>query len=180
VILFCSFLATGVLLLVLETTVLHALPSWAGRPDPLFLLIVFLALRLDVIRGALLAFFFGLLTDIVSGLYLGLHPVAFLLVFSLAAAWGRFIPLDERFHRVPLAVTLYLVFLTALFYISIMIGQGNPGAWHPYRLAIQTGLTALLAWPLFRIFDGLHTLLCLTPSRLKWGGGRRRDNRFRS
>ena len=173
------FLITGVLLLVLESTVLHVLPIWAGRPDLLFLLTIFVALRLDMVRGALLVFFFGLLLDIVSGLYLGLHPVAFLLVFMIAKLGSRSIPLAEKVYRVPLATLLYVIYSTTLFYVAVMIGDGNADAWRLSRMALQTAVMVLCAFPTFRILDGLHSL-CRHRPRLSLGRlGSGRGNRFR-
>jgi len=42
------FFFLGVFLLILQTTLFQILPEWAGKPDLLFVLIVFLAIRMDV------------------------------------------------------------------------------------------------------------------------------------
>ena len=57
------FLILGIVILVLQTTFLQLLPSWLGKPDILFLLIVYVAFKADILRGAFIILLLGLLMD---------------------------------------------------------------------------------------------------------------------
>ncbi len=65
------FLVLGMITLVFQTTLLQLLPSWLGRPDLMFLLIVFIACRAGIIKGAFVVLVMGFLMDVFSGISLG-------------------------------------------------------------------------------------------------------------
>lgn len=176
-----TFLCTGILLIVLQTSVLQQiLPVWLGQPDPLFLFIVFMALRMGIVKGAALTFLFGLLMDIVSGLVLGLYPVGYLLLFVAIKVGAGRIPLDEAVYRVPLAMVGYLLVTNGIFYGSIVLSDGNPHAWSFTMLLIQTGMMTALAFPAFYLYDGLDRL-CSKQRSVRWPRAlQKSNNRFRS
>ncbi|TFG37707.1 MAG: rod shape-determining protein MreD, partial [Desulfobacterales bacterium] len=62
-----SYFSLGVFLLILQTSLLTILPEWIGSPDPFFVLIVFVAIRLKLVHGAVLLLVLGLMMDIFSG-----------------------------------------------------------------------------------------------------------------
>lgn len=174
-----GFLILGVFLLVLQTTLLQILPPWLGRPDMLFVLIVFLAFQVDIIRGAILVFLLGLINDVFSGIFLGLYPIVFLLVFFSIKAAAKNIAFKESIYQAPLAAASYLVTCSAVFVITVVLGPDNPPQWSWGVVTLQVLLTAVIALPLFSIFD----FLLRTLSRKKIGPyvfKTKSDNRFRT
>lgn len=67
--------------LVLQITLLPAFIRPPFKPDLLLIIMVFIALRSSFEVGAPLAWIFGMLDDVCSGLYLGLNATAFLISF---------------------------------------------------------------------------------------------------
>ncbi|HIJ95223.1 MAG TPA: rod shape-determining protein MreD [Desulfuromonadales bacterium] len=76
--LFIPVLAAAV---VLQVTVLPVFLLPAFKPDLLLVLMIFMALRGPTGSGALLSWLLGALSDVFSGLYLGLNAVTYLVVF---------------------------------------------------------------------------------------------------
>ena len=64
-----AFIVFSLFLFVLQNTLFAELPAWLGRPDLIFLLVVFLAYRFEAIKGAVLVFLIGLFMDIFSGIF---------------------------------------------------------------------------------------------------------------
>ena len=65
------FWLLGVLLIVLQTTLLQYLPLWLGRPDFIFIFVAFVAYRFAWIPGIFLVFTLGWILDVVAGIQLG-------------------------------------------------------------------------------------------------------------
>ena len=99
----------GTILLTIQTTLFHILPAWIGRPDLLFILVIFLATDMETFKGALLVLLFGFLMDIFSGIYLGMYPLLYLLLFFAIKTLSRHVVLVEIVHQVPLVVVSYLL-----------------------------------------------------------------------
>ena len=82
------FFIVGLILLVIQTTLFGSMPDWLGRPDLLFIFIIFITVRLELIQGAFLVLLLGLVMDIFSGIFLGLYPLTNLILF-----WPTYSPL---------------------------------------------------------------------------------------
>lgn len=167
------FLFIGILLLVLQTSLLPLLPSWLGRPDLLFLLIVFLPSRQDPLRGAVTVFALGLLMDIFSGVFLGFYPITYLLIFFALKSLYRVVEVNESFYRAPVAACVYLVTAGAMFLAIIFFGQGNRPVWSWGAVLLQTLLVAIMAMPLFIFFDYCWHLATRPPTP-RWRRSKRR------
>ena len=177
--LFIPFLVFGLLLFVMETTLFSLLPVWFGRPDLIFLFIVFLAYRFDAIKGAVLVFFIGLLMDIFSGVFVGIYPTVYLLVFFTVNILSKHIANESTFQA-PLAIISYLVSASTIFIISAMLAPEALIEWSWRTMLLQVIMLTVIAIPFFSICD-LYLTFCtkkLTtwrPFRLPTGG-----NRFKS
>jgi len=66
---------------VLQVSILPIHLASPFKPDLLLIVMVYMALRGPVETGAPLAWLFGLLKDVFSGLYLGLNAFTFLVIF---------------------------------------------------------------------------------------------------
>ena len=153
------FFFLGVFLLILQTTLFQILPDWAGKPDLLFVLIVFLAIRMDVIKGAVLVLLFGLLMDIFSGIYLGLHPVIYLMLFFALHGITKHLAINESIHQVPIVVISYLLACNGIYTFASILSPDNDLVWSWGQLLLQVVILTLITAPLFKIYGWTLSLL---------------------
>ena len=78
---FVPLLLVGILLLILQTTLLSLSPIERIRPDLLLIFTLYLAFLFPPILGGILAFFIGYLMDLFSGNTLGVYTFSRTLVF---------------------------------------------------------------------------------------------------
>ncbi len=147
-----SFIALSLLLFVLQTTLFAELPAWLGRPDLLFLLVVFLAFRFDAIKGAALVFFIGLLMDIFSGIFLGIYPSIYLLVFFTLKILSKHMANESTFQA-PLAVLSYLITASSIFVISSLMAPGAHIEWSWRIMLLQSIMLTVVAIPFFSLCE---------------------------
>lgn len=173
------FLVLSVFLLTMQTVLFQHLPPWLGKPDLLFLLVVFLAYRIDIIPGAVLVLLIGFFIDIFSGVFLGLYPSIYLFIFFLLKATSKHIALNETAYQAPFAVISYL-FAESALYISISIlAPDNTPEWSWRSMLLQLLLLAVLAMPLFGFFDS-YMALCTKKLAQLLPLTRKSGNRFKS
>ena len=147
-----TFFLLGVMLLILQTSLLISLPEWLGRPDPLFVLIVFVAARLDLVHGAIVLLLLGLVMDIFSGVFLGLYPIVYLLLFLLLRSLSRRLVIQEMVHQIPLVLSCYLFVNGLLFIIATMLAPENYLDWNWKKIILQMLMLAIISLPLFSLF----------------------------
>ena len=58
------YILLALIFLILQTAFFPLLPGWLTRLDPLFVLLIFVSIRLDVYRGAIMVTLIGILLDI--------------------------------------------------------------------------------------------------------------------
>lgn len=170
------FFVLGAFLLIMQSTLFPLLPSWLGRPDPLFLLVVFLAYRFDLFRGALLVFLLGLTMDIFSGVILGLYPIIYLLIFFLLKAAYRYLSINESVAQIPLAIVSYLLSCSAIFVVLYLLATDNPPEWSWGSVLLQTVLLTIISIPCFVVYEFVLELLAkkvFITRYFKPGGGNR-------
>ncbi len=154
-----SYFIIAILLLILQTSLLPSLPDWMGRPDPLFVLIVCVALRFDIYSGAILLLLLGLIMDIFSGIFLGIYPITYLLLFALLKAVAKKLAINESVHRLPLVLICYLFVNTVLFAFATFLAPENDLSWNWIRMLLQMLMISLFVPPLFSLFDSLDSWL---------------------
>lgn len=172
------FFIFGVLLLVAQTTLFPALPAWIGKPDLIFILVIFLALRMQVFKGGVLILLFGLLMDLLSGIFLGLYPLMYLVVFAVVRFIARQLVINEAGHQIPLVVASYLLMNSVVFMGTSMLEPEEIMYWSWPALFLQMLILAVLAMPLFYFFDWLMSWF--DQGRPRWSllGATRSGNRF--
>ncbi|OGQ99837.1 MAG: rod shape-determining protein MreD [Deltaproteobacteria bacterium RIFOXYD12_FULL_55_16] len=154
-----SFLVlAGAILLILQTTLLHFLPEWFGRPNLLFLFIVFLGTSLDIYKGAVLALLFGLIMDIFSGVFLGLHPVIFLVLFFVLQILSRRLAINESIHQIPLVALSYLFTASSIFIFTSVLTPENRLYWAWGNEILQGLILSVICIPFFNFFHWLTTV----------------------
>jgi rod shape-determining protein MreD len=173
------FIVFGVFLLVLQTTLFSSLPSWFGRPDLVYLLIVFLAYRFDTIKGAFLAFFMGLLLDVFSGVFLGIYPTIYILVFFILKILSKQIA-NETTYQVPLTVISYLFSASCIFITTSFLAPEMKLVWSWRALMLQIIMLAVIAIPFFFTCDAYLHFCTKKFSRLRSLSIKGSGNRFKS
>jgi len=149
------FLILGILILVVQTTILQLLPVWLGKPDILFLLIVYISCQADILRGSVVILLLGLLMDVFSGIFLGLYPVIYLLVFVFIKGISRKVAINEFAYQVPLAVISYLFVSIGMFLFFFSLAPETPPQWSWGTILLQLLMLAVIGAPVFGILDSI-------------------------
>jgi rod shape-determining protein MreD len=149
------FSLLGALLLILQTTIFARLPYWLGRPDLLFLLVLFMATKIDNYRGIILTMIFGLMMDIFSGFVPGLFPAVYLGLFVSIKYLSRQVIVDEPTHQPALAAASYLACSGAIYLYMAVFNPGTDIVWSWHELFLQMIILAILSLPSFHLLSRL-------------------------
>ncbi|MEN8258533.1 MAG: hypothetical protein ABFS09_11790 [Thermodesulfobacteriota bacterium] len=172
------FIILGTLLLILQTSLLPVLPGWFAKLDPFFVLVVFVTVRFDPYRGALLVIYCGMLTDIFSGIYSGLHPVVYMALHFMVKLLSKPLVLNEPPHQIPLVLTSYFFVLSLTHMITSFLSPEVASLWNWKDIIVRMMLLALVTMPLFSLYD--FTMSRLSPKKaLQVLIKPRNKNRFR-
>ena len=152
-----TFFILGSLLLVLQTTLFQCMPEWVGNPDLLFILIVYIATHMRMTNGGTLVFLFGMLTDIFAGIYLGVFPIIYLVLFVILKGASVNLFINDTSHPPPLVATCYLFSCSGVFLFSSMLATNAEINWSWKQVLLQTLILAVLAMPFFRFFNWITT-----------------------
>ena len=147
-------LAAG-LAVLLETTVLQALPFGRPAPDLLLILCVYLGLHRHTVGGVTGAFLLGYLQDSVSGSATGLNSFGMVLVFVLVYLTCRRLWVDNVVSKVVLVFLASLVKTTAIV-VLVATFLGFDESWNTlgWDLVINGALAAVLAPAVFAVLSG--------------------------
>ena len=173
---FIFFLLLGGVLLTLQTTLFQFLPEWAGKPDVLFILVVFMAARFDGYRGAGLVLLYGLGMDIFTGIYLGFYPIIYLLLFFGLKGISRHLVIYESVQQIPVVAFSYLFVCGAIYCSAALLAPSCQIVWSWRDMLVQMIMLAVISVPFFVLFD--FFLYCSTrqwikPSFLRSNNGNR-------
>ncbi|HYA92972.1 MAG TPA: rod shape-determining protein MreD [Thermodesulfobacteriota bacterium] len=161
-------LFAGILILILQTTLLSYSPVQRIRPDILLIFTLYLAFLFPPIFGGIFAFLMGYLMDLFSGNTLGFYTVSRPLVF-LAAQFFK-----ERFYLEGFFFQSLFAFLFSLLegiFIFILMNAVQPlplGNLYPLfftSLLPQSFFTGLATPFLFFVFQKGSSLLFRQPER---------------
>lgn len=108
-------LATTLCFLVAQTTLLPGVLPNYFKPELLLILVIYLGMTEDFMRGALLAWSIGCLLDTSGGIHLGLHASIYLAIFIIARTSVRALNTES-----PLLL-LFLVFCGSLLQTVFLI-----------------------------------------------------------
>ena len=153
---FFLFWVLGIVLIVVQTTLLQSLPVWLGRPDFVFILVAFTAYRFAWIPGIALVFSLGWIMDVMVGIYLGFYPLVCLITFTSLKLLTNKSPIKESTYQIPLVgLSYFLIQMFLYFTYSVTLPENLP-EWS-WGLTLQkTGLVVAAAIPLFILFSSLY------------------------
>lgn len=149
------FIILGSFLLVIQSSTLTLMPKWIGSPDLLFLLVLFIATKMDICRGIILVMIYGLMMDVFSGVILGLYPTVYLGLFISIQYLSRHIMTDEPAHQPLLAALSYLACSGAVYLGTAVFSPNFTIYWGWRDLLLEMFILAILVLPVFQVFDRL-------------------------
>lgn len=154
---FLTTVAIALLLLVIESVVVHYVGLSVTRIDVTVALVVFLALRANTLEGAISSYAIGYLLDVMSGNPTGLYPFLAVLTFLATRLVSSLVDVRSLFAFVAFAMGADLGHgLTAVLLTWLTSKDGTVAAGSLSNLPIQvflTGLAAVAMWPLLRRID---------------------------
>ena len=172
------FLALGSFLLILQTSLFSILPKWIGNPDLLFLVVIFMACRMDTYQGVILTLVFGLLMDIFSGIVPGLFPSVYLGLFVTIKLISKHFIIDESSHQPPLAATCYLISSGTIYLYTAFFSPETSLFWSCRDLLLQMFILGILSVPSYHVFSSLQNLVVTGGYRSWFGTRKKMGNRF--
>lgn len=147
------FLALGLFLVSLQTTLLPFFPQALGQPDLIFILVAFISFRFDWFRGLSLVCLIGWMLDVVSSLYMGVYLIQYLSVFIILRLIAISSPLREEAYQIPLTAILYLVSQLVLYFLFSQLTPANQSLWS-WTKTIQDAIVLFIATvPCFLFFN---------------------------
>lgn len=146
------FIFLSTVLLILQSSLFPSLPGWFSQLDPLFILLVFIAVHIDIIRGTVLTIYIGMITDIFSGVYSGLHPITYLALFLVIKGLSRPLVLSEAAHQIPLVLSSYLFVSCFIFVIVSSLAPATDLLWSWPDLFIRFFMLGLITIPCFKAY----------------------------
>lgn len=153
------FILIGLLLVVLQTSVLTFTPVWVSSPDLYYILVAYLAYRFDLLRSLIIIFPISWLMDVFSGVIIGMYPAICFVSFVLLKLMDTKIPVRESLYQIPLAGLCYLV-VHKIVHIFLSVAATDPIApWSWPEMFAKVFLLVIFAFPLFRFFEYVNTRL---------------------
>ena len=153
------YMIIGLLLIVLQTTVLMVNPVWVLAPDLYYILVAYLAYRFDLIRSLIIIFPLSWSLDIFSGIVLGMYPAICFGSFCLLKGISARLPLRESFYQVPMIGVSYLVVMKIVYIGMYLFEPDDLAPWSWPEMIVRAGIIVLLAYPLFRFFEIINKRL---------------------
>ncbi len=149
----------ALMLVVLQTSVVHSLPAWLGQPDFVFIYCAYVAYNFAWIPAVFLVFSAGWAFDAVSGIIPGIYPLMNLLVLAGLKLLTNKIPIKESMYQIPLlGLSYFLVHMGLYFFCSFSAPDLLP-EWG-WSLILQKSFFAMLAAvPLFLVCGRLQMFL---------------------
>ncbi len=156
---FFVFSLIGAAIIVIQSTLLPAFPEWLARPDLLFVLVSFVAYTFSWVNGLVFVFILGWLVDSVSGIYLGVFPLQYVLVFSLLKIVCEKSPLKEVAYQIPLVAVSYFVSKIAFYVLFAFILPETLSEISWMKVIQETIILVVVTVPMFLFFSRLYEYL---------------------
>ncbi len=161
------FIILGLILVVLQATVLMLNPLWVAAPDLYYILVAYLAYRFDLLRALLIILPLGWMLDTVSGVILGTYPFICFGAFFLLRFMSIKMPVRESLYQIPLIGVSYLVVYRIVFVVLDFLNPGTLVPWSWLEMFVRALLIVFLAIPLFRFFEFVNQRLFRSFSSFK-------------
>ncbi len=173
-----SFILISLLLVILQTTIFMPMPVWLFSPDFYFVLVAYMAYRMDVVSSLIVLFVLACLLDVLCGTVLGSYAlICFGAYFFMKILSGK-LPIRERLYQMPLMGIVYVIVHWLVYLLLEFLQPGQLVDWSWWRQAVRALLVVIVGYPLFLFFE--KTYRFAHRSHLPWNRLRiRTDNRRR-
>ena len=176
-----SFILLGVLLVIVQTTLCMPSPVWLLAPDFYYVLVGYLAYRIDLVRSLSILLPLGATLDVLSGTVLGLHSILCFSGYFLLRFLSDKLPVRESLYQIPLIATSFLAITRCAHFLVAAFDEEALLPWSWWRMLVRALLVAVFAFPLFRLFDAVRKLAersvpSLSGLRLRADNRRRRQS----
>ncbi|MDD2465472.1 MAG: hypothetical protein PHI97_15860 [Desulfobulbus sp.] len=173
-----NFILVGLLLVILQTTVFMPKLVWLPAPDFYFVLVAFLAYRLELLHSLIILFPLACFLDVLCGTVLGSYAlICFGCFFFVKTIAGK-LPIRETLYQIPLIGVAYLVVHWLVYLLLNFLQPGQLVPWSWWQMLIRALLVVVLGYPLFYFFEKVRKFSL--SNFLPWNRLRlRTDNRRR-
>lgn len=173
-----NFILVGLLLVILQTTVFMPRMDWLPAPDFYFVLVAFLAYRMELLNSLIILFPLACFLDVLCGTILGSYAlICFGCFFFIKTVTGK-LPIRETLYQIPLIGIAYLAVHWLVYLLLEFLQPGQVVAWSWWRMLSRALLVVALGYPLFFIFEKVREFSL--SNYLPWNRMRlRTDNRRR-
>ena len=149
----CNFIVVGLLMVILQTTVCMPSPVWPFAPDCYYVLVAYLAYRLDPLRSLMVLLPLVCMLDVLSGTVLGMYAILCLSGYFLLRFISGKLPVNESLYQIPLVAMSYLLVSWGVYLLLRFFEPGELVSWSWWRMLVRAVLVAVLTYPLFYVFD---------------------------
>lgn len=148
-----NFMVVGLLLVILQTTLCMPTPVWPAAPDFYYVLVAYLAFRLDVLRSLLILFVLVCILDVLSGTILGMYALLCFGGYFLLRLLSAKLPVNESLYQIPLVGLSYIAVSWVVYLLLDLLEPGQQVSWYWWKMLVRTTLVVVVSYPLFFLFD---------------------------
>nr|WP_320010146.1 hypothetical protein [uncultured Desulfobulbus sp.] len=173
-----NFIVVSLFLVIAQTTFFMPRIVWLSAPDFYFVLVAFLAYRLELVHSLLILFPLACFLDVLCGTVLGSYALICFIGFFLLKTANEKLPIREPLYQIPLIGAVYLLVHYLVFQLLNFLQPEHLVLWSWPPMGIRTVFVMALAYPLFIFFEKVRTFSI--NNFLPWNRMRlRTDNRRR-
>ncbi len=150
-----SFILTGLLLVVIQTTLFMPASTWIASQDLYYILVGYLAYRLDFFRSVLILLPVSSILDVYSGTVIGTYPAICYCGYFLLKFMTVKMPIRKSLYQFPLVAVSYLIVCRIVILLLDFFQPNLIVGWSWLPMLLRAGLIYLFSSPLFRLFECL-------------------------
>ena len=150
------FWIIGVLLIVIQTSLLPLYFSAAFTPDFIFIFVTFCAYRFSWVQGVILSFSFGWMMDVLTAVHLGFFPLEYLVIFSSLKLLTANSPVKAVVYQLPLVGFGYVLWKICSFVLHSLAHPEYFTDWSSQQLVYGPVLVLLAAIPCYSLFGIIY------------------------
>ena len=154
-----AFIAVGLLLVVIQTTLLMPSPLWIASPDLYYILVAYLAYNFTIVRGIMVLLPVSMVLDVYSGTIIGMYPALCYLGYFLLKFMVEKMPVRKSLYQLPLIALSYLLVNWTLLVLLDFFQPQVIASWEWLPILLRGLLIYLFSFPLFRFFTFLDKKL---------------------
>ena len=173
-----NFIVIGLLLVILQTTIFMPRVAWMPAPDFYFVLVAFLAYRMEFLHSLIILFPLACFLDVLCGTVLGSYALLCFGCYFLVKTISGKLPIKETLYQIPLIGAAYLIVHYLVYLLLDFLQPDHLVSWSWWQMLSRAAMVVALGYPLFYFFEKVRKFSI--GSFLPWNRLRlRTDNRRR-